>query len=244
MDWIDEKGRIFGRVNVIDALVVLFVLAVVAAGASLVLGGEDSPSDTVTRHATVDLGTQSTTTAALVSTGDVTVSGADAQVTDVYRTPDDGGVNVLVRVALDGKPTDDGFRAAGTIIRHGTTLTLSTSEYELQGNVARMADGPEFETITARATIAANVTDDLASTIREGDTQTVAGTPIATVTGVETRSVNRTYSRVRVTIAAETISTGDTYEFGGEPLRMGRQLTFGTTRYELTGPVVGFTVDA
>jgi hypothetical protein len=54
MDLIDDRGRLFGRVNVVDALVVLFVLAIVAAGTALVLGGGDaapaSPSPTPTRR--------------------------------------------------------------------------------------------------------------------------------------------------------------------------------------------------
>lgn len=41
MDFIDDKGRLFGTINIIDALAVLLVLAVVAAGAAFVLGTDD-----------------------------------------------------------------------------------------------------------------------------------------------------------------------------------------------------------
>jgi len=41
---IDEEGNLFGVVNVIDALVVLLVVAVLGAGVSLVLGGP-TPQD-------------------------------------------------------------------------------------------------------------------------------------------------------------------------------------------------------
>ncbi|WP_132057794.1 DUF4330 domain-containing protein [Halorussus amylolyticus] len=44
MPLIDDKGRIFGTVNIIDALVVLLVLAVAAAGAAFVLGTGDQPN--------------------------------------------------------------------------------------------------------------------------------------------------------------------------------------------------------
>jgi hypothetical protein len=43
MGLIDERGRLFGRVNVIDALVVLLAVAVVAAGVALVAGGAGNP---------------------------------------------------------------------------------------------------------------------------------------------------------------------------------------------------------
>ena len=42
MDPIDDKGRLFGTVNIIDALAVLLVLAVVAAGAAFVLGADNT----------------------------------------------------------------------------------------------------------------------------------------------------------------------------------------------------------
>ena len=46
MDFIDDKGRLFGTVNIIDALAVLFVLVVVVAGAAFALGTDDQPAST------------------------------------------------------------------------------------------------------------------------------------------------------------------------------------------------------
>ena len=41
MELIDEEGNLFGIVNVIDALVVLVLVAVLVAGVALVTGGSD-----------------------------------------------------------------------------------------------------------------------------------------------------------------------------------------------------------
>ena len=49
---IDEEGRLFGTVNIIDALVVLFVIAIAVAGVALVTGGSgdtDTDAEPVTR---------------------------------------------------------------------------------------------------------------------------------------------------------------------------------------------------
>lgn len=46
---IDEEGNLLGIVNVIDAMAVLLVFAVIAAGAALVLGGPGSESATLDR---------------------------------------------------------------------------------------------------------------------------------------------------------------------------------------------------
>jgi len=71
MEILDEKGRLFGVVNVIDALAVLLVLAVVAAGAALVLGSEPEPEpEFASTHATLDLGTQPDYIVAQLNEGD------------------------------------------------------------------------------------------------------------------------------------------------------------------------------
>ncbi|WP_340100760.1 DUF4330 domain-containing protein [Salinibaculum salinum] len=53
MEVIDENGRVFGVVNVIDLLVLLLVLAVVAAGVALVLGSGASEAESETATITV-----------------------------------------------------------------------------------------------------------------------------------------------------------------------------------------------
>lgn len=57
MPIIDDEGRLFGTVNIIDALVVLFVLAVAVAGIALLTGGGSS-DETPTRTVVVDVGQQ------------------------------------------------------------------------------------------------------------------------------------------------------------------------------------------
>lgn len=64
MDIIDDKGRLLGTINIIDALVVLLVLAVAAAGAAFVLGTNDQPSDSNPRVQ----GNQSTNTTTVTNT--------------------------------------------------------------------------------------------------------------------------------------------------------------------------------
>jgi hypothetical protein len=68
---IDDEGNLLGVVNVVDALVVLFVLAILLAGAVLVLtSGEDTGSDRATTYATLDLGTQPDYIVSAINEGD------------------------------------------------------------------------------------------------------------------------------------------------------------------------------
>lgn len=60
MKLIDDRGNLFGAVNIIDALVVLLVVAVVVAGAAFVATGGDEPTQpqepsTTTATATVEV---------------------------------------------------------------------------------------------------------------------------------------------------------------------------------------------
>jgi hypothetical protein len=60
MEVIDEKGRVFGVVNVVDLLVVVFLLAVVAAGAALVMGGGGAKGAATNQTESVTLTVQAT----------------------------------------------------------------------------------------------------------------------------------------------------------------------------------------
>ena len=93
MPLIDDEGNLFGVVNVIDALAVVLLLAVVVAGIAIVTSGGDrggpgEPEET--RYAPIELGQQPDYVINRLEVGDVaTVSetGATLTVTDVYVTP-------------------------------------------------------------------------------------------------------------------------------------------------------------
>jgi len=92
MDVLDEKGRLFGRVNVVDAFVVLFALTIVIAGAALVYGDGLGDEPTETMHVTLVSETPSATT---LEIGEIDLEsgtfvsprrGTTANITDVHRT--------------------------------------------------------------------------------------------------------------------------------------------------------------
>jgi len=143
VDIIDDEGRLLGAVNIIDALVVLLVLAVTVAGVALVFGQSDeSPEpETDTVYATLDLGTQSSTIATVINEGDtyeVTDSNS-LTISDLYVTPNgDGRPRVLARVALTGQLSDqyEGISYDGAPPRLGRTLEIVTGEYRVDGRIS------------------------------------------------------------------------------------------------------------
>ena len=140
MEILDEKGRLFGVVNVIDALAVLLVLAVVAAGAALVLGSEPEPEpEFASTHATLDLGTQPDYIVAQLNEGDTYSPGGtdNLTITDVRLEPrTNGQTAAVVRVELETELTaDDTFLYNDGPPRLGRTLQIVTDEYQVEGTL-------------------------------------------------------------------------------------------------------------
>ncbi|MUV85224.1 DUF4330 family protein [Natronomonas sp. CBA1123] len=231
MELIDEKGRLFGRVNIVDALVVLFAIAVLAAGAALVLGGSDAPDTSERMHVTVETPNQSATT---FTPERVTYDGADANITDVYRTPN----RTYLRVALDGTRTEDGFQFDSKHVRLGDTPTIATNTVVAGGTVTERNTTAAFDTETTTVTVETTVDDSVASAISSGDEQRFQETTVATITGVDTTSENTTHANLNVTLTLETRLVNGTPYYGGSPVRLGRTLAVETNGYEFEGEII------
>jgi hypothetical protein len=255
MTVLDEDGRLFGVLNVVDALVVLLVLAAALAGVAVLdpFAAEPTPAGSAaanaTRYATVDLDGQSGAVAGAISAGDnATLDGGDRiDVTDVYVGPGEGpNATVLVRARLDGqlreRPETNGtaFVLNGTPIEEGGRIVLDTAEYRVDGEV--LAIGTEdaaLDTGTLPVVFDASVSASVAAAIEVGDTDRVAGRPVASVETVEVvpgpTGDNRT---ALLGVALRTINRSGTITYGSEEVRLGSSIEFDTDSYTLSGTVV------
>jgi hypothetical protein len=234
MEILDEKGRIFGRVNIIDALVVLFALAVIAAGGALVFGdtnNQPTPEEQ-TVYVTVTSGEQ---TATHLSTGETAVNGTPANITDVHRT---AGPWTYLRLELNGTETDDGFRFDEDPVRLGDKLTLTDDALQTETWVVERDTDAGFETQTTAVTLAATTRTQIADAVTTGDSQQVGDTPVATVTGVDRTRLNETHSRISVRLDLETRAVEGNPHYGGRPVRLGRRLAVETDAYEFEGEII------
>lgn len=153
MDFIDDKGRIFGTVNIIDALAVLLVLAVVAAGTAFVLGTDDQSTST---------DRQTTTTVTLEITGvqpyvadaipdgqtdadDITaIKNKSIQPTQVIVEDQNGELHerthprkqtVTLQLTLNTTETDGEVLFRGEPLEVGRQLSLDFGRVTVDGNV-------------------------------------------------------------------------------------------------------------
>ncbi|SFR90092.1 protein of unknown function [Halomicrobium zhouii] len=243
MDIIDEKGRLFGVVNVVDALVVLLVLALVAAGVALVLGSDSDPAqsdelDNASTHATLDLGTQPEYILAQLEEGDTYSPGEDDNltVTDVHLEPRaNGDAAALLRVRLEGDPASESFQYDGAPPRLGRELQVVTDQYQVNGVVTGTGEADAVETTERGVLVAGTVPADTASEIREGDAFTLRERTVATVESVEVFGTDEPdRKRVRLGLTLDARQTSEGTQFAGERLAEGAEIPFRTDDYGLS----------
>lgn len=247
MPVIDDEGNLFGLVNVVDALVVLLVFAVVAAGVALV-NPFASSAEEATRYATVDLGEQREYVAEIVSEGDVLSppnSGSDVTVTDVYVTPVSAeNVSVRVRVRMEGQLVESEqtnrpvFALAGTSIRRGTTLQMGSDEYIVEGTVVSSSEsGESLSTREMGVTVSSTVSSGTAESISRGDSFVVGGQTVGVIEDIHVAPMNRSdMRRVTIGLTLETINESGAF-FAEKQVALGRKLTFRSDGYSLRGTV-------
>lgn len=200
MPIIDDKGRLFGTVNIIDALVVLFVLAVAVAGVALVNPFGGSASEPVTPNTTatdvVLESTVPTTMADSLAAGDTyRVQGtpvATVESVQVYPTGSLSEKRVLVGATLQTVTRDRVPAFAGTPVKLGTEIPLRTDTYNISGEVVRVGsqEPPGEVTETTVRLQLDNVSPEVADSVRMGMTETTDGTTFAAIT--RKRSTNAT----------------------------------------------------
>ena len=241
MELIDDDGRLFGAVNVVDALVVVLVAAVVVAGAAFVFS--DSPEPTTepeTTYATLDLGVQESYMVEAIAEGDTYEPDGSStiRVTDIHLTPQDGNVGVTLRVALDGEVNDQGSLVyAGAPPRLGRSLTIATDRYEVSGQIRDVGEADGLEQSSQPAVITSTLDTGTAEAVTPGDEVRVAGRTVAQIDDVTTYATENTARRVLASVQLNTHRQGDEHRFGGRPVRRGQQVTLPTADYTLSGQI-------
>lgn len=246
MDVIDENGRLFGVVNVVDALVVLVVLAILVASVALLTGGQDADGDDAPapeRFAVVAFDVPLESDAATVSTGETlsAVGESDAfGVADVYRgfTPN-GSAYLVTKLSYRGEMT-----VGGATVYGGDEVALTTGSYRVDGQVLgvnRTHDA--IPTAAERVVLMTTVRPMVADAIEEGDVARFGGATLATVTAVD--RTETADGRVRVLLGAElTVWDREPVPaFDGNPLRVDNRVTLVTDTVTIPGRLAAVGTD-
>ncbi|MCQ4333105.1 DUF4330 domain-containing protein [Natronomonas sp. F2-12] len=204
MGLIDDEGNFLGIVNIVDALVVVLIVAVIVGGGAFVFfdspsdGSPDSPSpesesepETETTYVTLDLGTQPNYIASAINEGDTYAPGGAAQlrITDVHLTPQDDAVRVFLRVNLTGEVTNGRLMYGNAPPRLGRTLSISTDVYKVDGQIRAIGERDTLAMESRMRTVTLRMQEvdaDIAEAIAPGLTERIGDRTIARVTDVDT----------------------------------------------------------
>jgi hypothetical protein len=240
MDLIDEDGNLFGVVNVIDALAVLLVVAVVVAGAALVFSGGDEAPTVESTHVTLDLGQQPSYVVSAINAGDVHSAGPNSQLTltDVYLAPQGNGARVIARAELQAPVSAGDMSYANAPPRLGRTLEIATSRYQVNGQLRAVGSNETLARGESTVVVESTMSSADAREVTPGDQVRLAGRTVATVETV-TRYATGNPGRTRVLVGAtlQTVRTEGRERFGAVPVQQGVEITLDTAQYRLAGRI-------
>jgi len=250
---IDDEGRLFGVVNVIDLLVVLVVVAVVAAGVALLLGGDDSQptapgtngtnatnGSEPTRYATLSVTRGIANLSARIEVGDTIrplPSGTPLTVTDTYVGPTNGGTRVVARVRYNGTlPTVD-----GSTVPIGDAISFREDDLAAQASVlAANETGASLPTGTTPVVVETTIAPERLAAVQPGDELTLEGETVATVASVTAYPrADGESVRAVVGLRLETLVEGDRTVYGSGPVVNGRDLLVRTDAAEFEASITG-----
>lgn len=252
MALIDDKGRVLGVVNIVDALAVLLVITILIASVVLFApfdGGNRTDSEVAVRYATIDVGERYPFVAELISSGDVIRFAGTAgnhTLTDVYITPTDGtNVSVTVRARVTGQETvsrgdnTSRFTLGDASFVPGRRLLIQTSEYVVSGVIRDVdTDGTELNTAKTAVVLRTTVDRTVAGSVEPGDTYRTAGRTLGTVESVTVYPTsNLTLKRMIVGISLRTIARDGGPHFKDDAVRIGTNISFSTASYRLSGRI-------
>jgi hypothetical protein len=246
MSIIDQQGRLFGWVNVVDLFVVVLVCSTLVAGVAVVnpLSDDAEPAQ---RFATVDLGTHPNHIAAQVGEGDrMRIGARNMTVEDVYYSPrGNDSVKIFTRLRIPGEEVSNGvdnavFYFDGEPLRPGSSIDFETATVSLTGTIVELeTSGRELPTVRQSVLIETTVPSDLARSIVPGDSHQVSGKRIGEIVSVRQYPTSKPKQRrVLVGLTLKTIEQGGIQRFGTSPLRTGSTIVFVTDSTGFRGSVL------
>lgn len=236
MEVVDDEGRFFGLINIIDGLVVLLAISLLIAGASLLLGTDDPDTEQPTRYATISYSTPIESQAALLESGDnlTATNGSTTttyEVVDVYRSfQPDGDAYVVGRIEYRGT-----FDTRGEEVLGGDVVSLAVNSYRVTGQVE--AVNQSSQTIPTRQesiVLAMNGSESVVRTLESGQRATIGNETVAIVESVDRNDdSNRTLIGLELQVWERSVGPA----FDGSLVRIGNSLTVVTDRAVVRGTI-------
>lgn len=231
---LDEEGRLFGVVNVVDLFVVLVALVLVAGGVAVVLtSGPTEPASEVTRYATLAITNDVGTSDTRIQAGETLRQGRNLTVTDTYSVPARDGLVTIVRARYARPATGTPHLRAGqrTVFTHG--------DAQFRGRLLAVNEtsGDSLPIEMTPVTLEGDARPAVLDSLRAGDTHRLHGQPVASVASVTVYPREGAEQQVVIGARLRTIGRQGRLFYGNRSLTNGTHLQFRTNRTTLDATV-------
>ncbi|WP_084509928.1 DUF4330 family protein [Haloplanus natans] len=251
MDLIDERGNLFGLLNVVDALVVVLVFCLVVAGVALAgegFSGDSEPRDLPTTHVTLDLGTQPDYLLSELEENDTYSPAVNSKltITDVHFSPQGEQTRVLLRAELRGPASGETLSYDSTPPRLGRSLSIQTDTYEVTGVIRDVGSRSTLKTREIPVVLRTESPSSGTANIAPDRPLNVGNRTVGRIDEVILYRTSDTDGRLAFISATLDVYAGATgIRFGGTRLQPGTSITFppDTGSLSLTVLDVGSTLD-
>ena len=238
MDLIDEQGRLFGLINVIDTVAVFLILSILVVGTAFVIDDGSPPEELGSRNVTLDLGSQPSYVVTAIDVGDSYSPSANANLTvlDLHLSPQGSETRVIVFARLSGVATEGTINYNGAPLRLGRELSIQTGTYNVSGTIRSVDD--DFTTSRTDILLTTVVDGSVAEAIETGDAYRIGDHEVASVDSVSvygTEDADR--KQIAVGLRLWTYDDANTSYFGSKVIHVGTELQFRTDSYGFSGTI-------
>ena len=253
MSFIDEKGRIFGRVNIIDLVFILMILGIICT-AIIYLNFMDKTVYYV-QYEVCGTNAQNCNykippfLANVINDGDTFSKDVHGVVKNVtFRKNEDGSYNYVLLLEV--------YSGSSGKLKVGNTLRIVSDKYIVSGRILAFSkEKPESNLKEQNSTITIKLTadDETIEQVKLGDTMVVDDEVVAKIVNITYKDIKRVIETDNGELVIQTeplnkfmfvtinIKTNNFYNimyFNDKPLNYDANLTFNFGSYALAGKVV------
>lgn len=233
MALVDEKGRLFGIVNIVDLVVVVAILAVVAGGLFLVFSSQETepapePEPVETDVTLVFDAEEPWVVEQFERNGTVGTAknGFNVSLREQYVAGNESGIQGAFAATVVGNGT----------VRPGQTIQLNGERTTLKASVATVGEST-LDRERTPLSLTTTVPTAVATNVDPGTDLTVAGQQVGTVTDVAVLDTAGGNTTLHLGLELDTVRLGTQRYVGTTPLAVGSELDLSTAELAVSGRV-------
>lgn len=250
---IDSKGRLFGKINIIDFFLLVFVLLIIILGMKFL-----KPKEKVEISLQMELSNQSAYIAKNINVGDIILEDDEkaGEITGLTFLPASGtNKNIIISLKLFADSKNNKLFFNNQMLKIGNELSIELKDVIIEGVILHISKKEEREFAKKRVTVKMyNQSSWIADLLRIGDSELSGGKEIAKIIDKDVEPAEMivisqdgevflrehpTNKDITLTLEVVAEKVGGSYFFHGSELKAGNNLMLETSSINVNGVIVG-----